>query len=306
MDTRLSVEVAGLRFRNPFLLAAGILGITAGLLVRVESAGAGGVVTKTITRNPREGHENPVVYELECGLLNSMGLPNPGIDYFVDEIARAKELLSVPLIVSVGGSTPEEVAYVVRRAVEAGADGVELNASCPHVERYGVELLQDLELFEEVVERAKDSARTKPLFVKLSATGDLIRVAETAIEAGADCLVAINTIRAMAVDVWAQRPVLGGIYGGLSGPAIRPIAVRCVYELYEEFPDVPIVGVGGICKWEDVAEMLLAGAVAVQIGTAVAYRGLSIFEELALGISEYLDELGLSSVRELVGRAHRG
>jgi len=246
----LEVEVAGLKFRNPVLLAAGILGMTAESLIRVAEAGAGGLVTKSVGLKPRKGYPNPTVVQVSCGLINAMGLPNPGIEYFSEEIREVKRRVEIPLIVSVYGYTAEEFAETARLAVEAGADAIELNVSCPHVERTGGEIGQNPKLLREVISKVK-SRVSKPVFIKLSPNvSDIAYLAEVAVKAGADAITAINTVRAMKIDIKTGRPILANRIGGLSGPAIKPIAVRCVYEIYERV-DTPIFGCGGISNWRD-------------------------------------------------------
>ena len=286
MHVNLRVKIAGIELRNPLMLASGILGISSELLKRAEKGGAGGVVTKTITKNPISGYENPVIVELKYGYINAMGLPNPGIDYFSEEIRNSKELLKVPLIVSIGGSDEKELKYVAVKAVRSGADGIELNASCPHVKGYGVELISD------------------PNYIKLSVHHNIVDVAKKCIEGGADGIVAINTIRAMAIDISSGKPILSNRYGGLSGPAIHPIAVRCVYELYEEVKDIPIIGVGGISSWKDVIEFIMAGASAVQLGSIIANKGTVVFNLMVRRIKRFLKEKKFKDIRELIGYAH--
>ncbi len=297
----LTTEVAGLRLRNPFVLASGILGNTASLLRRAEAAGAGAVTTKTILPEPTKGYENPVVVELPFGLINAMGLPNPGIDEFEIELREARSDLTIPIIASAGGGSPEEVAHVAGRLEDAGADAVEINASCPHVRRHGLEIGSSPELIEELVREVRGSVRV-PLLVKLTPmVPDIASLARAAVRAGADGLTAINTVKAMYIDVEAMAPVLSNAVGGLSGPAIRPIAVRAVYEV-SRFGDV--IGTGGVETWRDAAEMLLAGARAVGIGTAVMTRGLRVFSEIGEGLTSYLRKKGLT-LPELVGRGRR-
>ena len=299
----LEVEVAGLKFRNPVLLAAGILGMTAESLIRVAEAGAGGLVTKSIGLKPRKGYPNPTVVQVSCGLINAMGLPNPGIKTFSEEIREVKRRVKVPLIVSVYGYSAEEFAETAELAVEAGADAVELNVSCPHVEGTGGEIGQNPELLKEVVSKVKRRI-SKPVFVKLSPNvTDIAYLAEIAVKAGADAITAINTVRAMKIDIKTGRPILANRIGGLSGPAIKPIAVRCVYEIYERV-GVPIFGCGGISNWRDAIEFILAGASAVQIGTAIALRGLEVFRAISKGIEAYIKKKGFRSVREIVGLSH--
>lgn len=299
----LEVEIAGLKLHNPTMLASGILGITASSLRQVARAGAGAVVTKSIGIKQREGYKNPTTVQAECGLINAMGLPNPGIEEFKAEMEEAKDL-GVPLIVSVYGFSAEEYAKVASLAVEAGADAVELNLSCPHVEGTGTEMGQSPTVVTQVLSEVKKSIR-KPVFVKLTPNvSHIADVAVAAADAGADALTAINTVRAMKIDVETALPVLSNRIGGLSGVAIKPIAVRCVYEIYDAVK-VPVIGCGGISRWQDAVEFMLAGASAVQIGTAIAYEDLGIFGLVAEGIAAYLRRKGHRSVDEIVGLSHR-
>ncbi|MCK4424450.1 dihydroorotate dehydrogenase, partial [Candidatus Bathyarchaeota archaeon] len=267
---RLSVDLDGLKLANPTMLASGILGLSAETLGNIVSGGAGAVVTKSVGLKPRKGYANPTVIQTSCGLINAVGLPNPGIDEFVKEIREAK-IFNVPLIVSVYGFSSEEYARVAKKAVDAGADAVELNVSCPHVKETGSEIGQNPEILAKIVKEVKKRVE-KPVFVKLSPNvTDIAETAEVAAKAGADALTAINTVKAMAIDPETATPILSNKIGGLSGPAIKPIAVRCVYEIYE-IVTVPIIGCGGITSWRDAVGFLLAGASAVQIGTAVALK----------------------------------
>jgi len=294
----LETEVAGLKLRNPLVLASGVLGNAASLLRRAEEAGAGAVTTKTILPEPTRGYDNPVVVELPFGLINAMGLPNPGVDEFEGELREAKSHMTIPVIGSAGGESPEEVAYVAGRLQDAGADAIEINASCPHVKEHGLEIGSSPELVEELVSEVRRSVRV-PLLVKLTPmVPDIASLAKAAIDAGADGLTAINTVRAMYIDVEAMSPVLSNRVGGLSGPAIRPIAVRAVYEI-SHLGDV--IGTGGVETWRDAAEMLLAGAKAVGVGTAVMSRGLGIFREINQGLLSYLSRKRMT-VKELIGR----
>lgn len=301
---RLRVRLAGLSLNNPTMLASGILGYSAETLKGVVEGGAGAVVTKSVGLKPRSGYANPTVVQVACGLLNAVGLPNPGIDEFTRDIREAKALLNVPLIVSVYGFSAEEYAVVAGKAVEAGADAVELNVSCPHVKETGAEIGQDPKVLSEVVRKVK-GAVDKPVFVKLSPNvADIAEIAEAAVKAGADAVTAINTVKAMAIDIETAKPILSNKRGGLSGPAIKPIAVRCVYDIYERVK-APIIGCGGITSWRDAVEFLLAGASAVQIGTAIAIKGPRVFQSIVRGLDAYLKRKGFRSVNEIVGLAHR-
>ncbi len=300
---RLRTEVAGLSLRNPTILASGILGISSGTLREVARAGAGAVTTKSVGMQPRTSYANPTVIQVECGLLNAVGLPNPGIREFAEEIKELSDV-QVPLIVSIYGFSPEEYAEVGKIAADSGADALELNLSCPHVKGAGAEIGQNPRMITEVVEQVKASVE-KPILAKLTPNvSDIKRLAEAAVSAGADGITAINTVRAMAIDIETSRPILSNKIGGLSGGAIKPVAVRCVYEIYEAV-DVPIVGCGGVATWRDAVEFILAGASAVQIGSAIAYEDLTVFTQVAQGVDSYLRKIGYGSVKEAVGLAHR-
>lgn len=299
----LSVRLAGLFMPNPTMLASGILGMSAETMKRAAEAGAGAVVTKSVGLRASNGYPNPTVIQIECGFLNAVGLPNPGIHKFIEEIKALKDL-GIPVIVSVFGFSPKEYAEVAGLAADAGASAIELNLSCPHVRGTGAEIGQNPRMVKMTVEAVKGSV-SKPVFAKLTPnTSDIVGLAEAAVSAGADAVTAINTVRAMAIDVETFRPILANRVGGLSGPAIKPIALRCVYEIYEAV-SVPIIGCGGIMGWRDAAEFMLAGASAVQIGSAVAFEGLSIFKSINTGLAEYLARKGFRSVSEIVGLAHK-
>jgi dihydroorotate dehydrogenase (NAD+) catalytic subunit len=304
-NNALGMTLAGLKLANPTMLASGILGYSAATLQNIVEGGAGAVVTKSVGLKPRKGYANPTVVQASCGLINAMGLPNPGIDEFVHEILQAKRAFGVPLIVSIYGYSGEEYAAVARKAVSAGADALELNVSCPHVKETGSEIGQSVEILTEVVKKVKASVN-EPVFAKLSPNvTDIAEIAEAATKAGADALTVINTVKAIAINVETAIPVLSNRVGGLSGPAIKPIALRCVYDIYERV-NVPIIGCGGVTGWRDAVEFLLAGASAVQIGTAVALKGPNVFKAVARGMDTYLRKRkGINEVREIVGLSHR-
>jgi dihydroorotate dehydrogenase (NAD+) catalytic subunit len=300
----LSISLAGLKLKNPTILASGILGFTAESLQRTVEGGAGAVVTKSVGAEARMGYANPTIVQANSGLVNAMGLPNPGIEEYVEEIAHAKTVVKVPLVVSVFGYSAEEYAQVAKKAAEAGADAVELNVSCPHVKQTGSEIGQNPKILAEVVTKVKAAAKT-PLIVKLSPNvTDITETAKVAVKAGADALTAINTVKAMAIDADTTLPVLSNTRGGLSGPAIKPVALRCVYDLYEAVK-TPIIGCGGIITWRDAVEFFLAGAAAVQVGTAVAWENPDVFHVINRGVAAYLKKKGYKSVKEIVGIAHR-
>jgi dihydroorotate dehydrogenase (NAD+) catalytic subunit len=299
----LSISFAGLTLANPTILASGILGYSAESLARIAKGGAGAVVTKSVGLEPRVGYSNPTVVQAEAGLINAMGLPNPGINVYIQEIKFSKIILRVPLIVSVFGYSAEEYAVVAKSAVDAGADAVELNVSCPHVKQTGAEIGQSPKLLTDVVQMVKASV-SKPLIVKLSPNvTDITILAHAAIEAGADALTVANTLKAITIDAETMRPILSNVKGGLSGPAVKPVALRCVYDIHEAYADIPIIGCGGISDSRDAIEFLLAGASAVQIGTAVAVD-IEVFQTITRGIETYMRRKHFRSVKDIVGLAH--
>lgn len=287
--------------RNPVMNAAGVMGLTAGLLKRVYDEGAGAVVTKSMGLKPRVGHLNPTIVYVEAGLINSMGLPNPGVEHFLGELERLK-VDGIPVIASFFGETLEEFVEVASRLSEAGVDALELNCSCPNVEGVGI-LGSDPRSVERVTEAVKSCIET-PLFVKLSPNvSDIAEIARAAERGGADGLTAVNTLRALAIDVETRRPILSNITGGLSGPALKPVALRCVWEAAQGV-GIPIIGCGGISTWRDAVEYLLCGASAIQVGTAIMSRGLRVFREITEGLRRYLEENDFTEVSEIVGLAH--
>jgi dihydroorotate dehydrogenase (NAD+) catalytic subunit len=299
----LSTRLAGLKLKNPTALASGILGYSVESLQRIAEAGAGAVVTKSVGLTPRVGYPNPTVVQASSGLINAMGLPNPGIESYSGEIRHAKTVLAVPLIVSVYGFSAEEYAEVAKAAVAAGADAVELNVSCPHVKETGSEIGQNPVVLKDTVRKVK-AAVHKPVIVKLSPNvTDIVQFAQAAADAGADALTAINSVRAIAIDVETAQPILSNKRGGLSGPAVKPIALRCVYDISEKVRS-PVIGCGGITTWQDAVEFLLAGASAIQIGTAIALKDPEVFTTINRGITAYLKKKKLRSVKEIVGQAH--
>ncbi len=294
------IKLCGMKLNNPTILASGILDLTGASMRRVvERGGAGAVVTKSISVAPREGHKSPSVIPLGEGLLNAIGLANPGYKAFHAEVATAKQS-GVPVIGSVFGQSPEEFAEVASALAVYGADAIELNLSCPNVK--GAQYSQDAELSRQVVEAVRREVK-KPVIAKLtSEVPDILKIASACADAGCDAVTAINTVRAMKIDPQAKMPVLANKTGGLSGPAIKPIAVRCVYEIAREL-DIPVVGCGGITTGEDAVEFLMAGACAVQIGSAVYSRGISVFQKVVEEMEAFMNREGYGAVEELIGAA---
>lgn len=298
----LGIEVSGLSLSNPSMLASGIMGETGLSLSRVSDAGVGALVTKSIGMEKREGNTNPTLVELPFGYINSMGLPNPGIEYFEQEMNSLHDC-DIPVVGSIFAADEEEFRFLAKRMEGYGASAVELNLSCPHARGYGMELGINPDMVKSVVEEVK-SGVSIPVFAKLTPnTHRIVEVGKAVQEGGGDGVVAVNTVRAMAISVEFQRPILSNIYGGLSGPAIKPIGVRVVYELFEEL-DIPIIGVGGIEDGEDALEYIMAGASAFQVGSAVGRRGLGVFLEIIDDLQGFMDFNGYDSLRDIVGIAH--
>ena len=303
----ISVELLGITFENPLMLASGVLGETGPSLLGALDGGAAAVVTKSIGPRPRDGHPNPTVIDLDGSLVNAMGLPNPGVDTYGEELAWLRARTDRPVIASVFGATPEEYAHVAR-GLEEHANAFELNLSCPHAKGLGAEIGSDPALLEEVV-RAVVGAVDRPVLAKLTPnTSDVTALARAAERGGASGIVAINTVKAMVVDVEMGVPSLANVYGGLSGNAIRPVGVRCVHEIAGTV-DIPVVGVGGVATARDALEYIMAGATAVQIGSAIRQGGPSVFSRIGEDLRGWLADHDHSSISEvqgiLAGGAHR-
>lgn len=295
--------LTGLELKNPTILAAGILGTTGASLCRVaREGGAGAVVTKSIGPMPKTGHPNPSMVRLDCGFLNAMGLPNPSYPGFLQELEIAKKDSGVPVIASIFGGTVAEFTEVAEGLLPGKPDAFELNVSCPHTEGYGAAVGTNPCLVEAITAAVKDVVNV-PVWVKLTPNvSDITCVGTAAESGGADAVVAINTLKGMAIDIESGYPVLGNRSGGLSGKAVKPVAVKCVYDLYTAL-EIPIIGVGGVSSWQDAVEMMMAGASAVQIGSAV-YDRVDIFSEISTGIEAFLQRKGYSNVKRLIGLSH--
>jgi len=301
---RIDVEIGGLKIKNPTMSASGILDNSADLLIRLFKGGAGAVVTKSVGKDPRKPYPGPNVVEMEFGILNAMGLPNPGVEYFSKEIAEAKRKCEEIVIVgSVYGKDQDEFLEVASKMEEAGCDAIELNLSCPHVKGYGAAIGKNPKAIKEICE-ISESLKV-PVFAKLTPNvTDIVSLASAALDGGASGIVAINSVKAMRINVELMRPVLGHVYGAYSGKGILPIGVRAVYDIYEEL-GCDIIGLGGIENYLDALEYILAGAKAIQIGSAIMKKGEKIFYEVAKGIDRWLEDHEFSSIYEVIGAAHK-
>ncbi|MBN2150724.1 MAG: dihydroorotate dehydrogenase [Candidatus Lokiarchaeota archaeon] len=297
----IDVDFCKLHFPNPVILASGILGVTGAVLSRlVKESGVGGLTTKSIGPEPRAGYANPSIIEIEPGTcLNAVGLANPGVDEFVKEIPEIHHD-GVPLIASIFGDAEDQYPAMARKVERAGVDAVELNISCPHAKVSSIGA--DPDLTASVVAKVKASVKI-PVLVKLNPNvTSMVEIGRAAEKAGADALVAINTIRGMAIDIDVMKPVLANKSGGVSGKAIKPIAVKAVYDLYDSV-HIPIIGCGGVSTGHDAIEFVLAGARAVQVGTAFL-NGFGIVEEMKQDILEYMKRHAVDKLADIVGKAH--
>ena len=303
-EDTISTEFLGLTLRSPIVLLSGCVGF-GDEYSRIEgfsNKSIGGAVLKGTTLEPRLGNAPHRVVETPAGMLNSIGLQNPGVDAVVDTILPSLEPPETHYFANVSGSTVEEYVAVTKKFDRSCVSGIELNISCPNVKRGGMEFGNDPEMSARVVEACK-KVTTKPLITKLSPNQtDIQKNARYCIEAGSDGLSVINTISGMAIDIESRTPTLGNAVGGLSGPAIKPIALLKVREVYEvaRKHDVPIMGQGGISNASDAIEFILAGSSTIGVGTALFFDPL-VCEKINLGISKYLNEHGLPSVDSLVG-----
>ncbi|MFB5630585.1 MAG: dihydroorotate dehydrogenase [Nitrosopumilaceae archaeon] len=298
MTPSLSTSIGPITLERPTILASGILGISLDVFNRIYDAGAGAVVTKSLSKEPWDGYPNPTIFSVKGGgWLNAVGLSNPGAPNFAKMISENK---NVPIIVSLVGSIEEDFEFMIKQFQDIKISAYELNLSCPHVAKVGLEVGDDPELVKKIVKSVKSSTDV-PVIAKvgLGATNYLETV-DAACKAGIDAITAINTLRAMAIDVETQRPILSNKIGGLSGTPIKPVAVRCVYEISSQY-DIPIIGCGGISSWDDAIEFILAGASAIQIGSAIGDNWIQVFDEINKGILQYMEKKNYSSIKEMVG-----
>jgi dihydroorotate dehydrogenase (NAD+) catalytic subunit len=303
--TDISTSLSGVKLRNPTVLASGILGITTASLIRVANSGAGAITTKSIGPVRREGHENPVVVEVPCGMLNAVGLACPSLDESLTELKETLKKAKIPVIASLYGRSVQEFGEIAERISEIEPDFLEANISCPNMENeFGKPFGTNPETSAGVTEAIKNSSKI-PLIVKLTPNvSDIKEIAKAVASAGADVISAINSYGpGMVINIETATPVLSNRFGGLTGPAIKPIAIRCVYEIYETV-DVPIIGIGGIQTGRDAVEMMMAGATAIGIGTGIVNRDIKIFSEISNGILKFMNSGNYSKIKELIGRAH--
>ncbi len=306
MKPDLSVNIGRLKLKNPVMVASGTFGYAEESSVFLDPNKLGAIVTKTITLQPRQGNLPPRTCETPAGMLNSIGLENPGIEAFIESKLPSLKKIGVPIITSIAAETPEEISRIVKYLDKTGIDAIELNLSCPNVKRKKFIGLRPETLVAQhalwtknFVFAARKSTR-KTLIAKLSPNvTDIAEIAKAAQQGGSDAVSLINTFYGLSIDVGTRRPKLGNITGGLSGPAIRPIALRMVWEVYQKIK-IPIIGMGGIMDTKSALEFFIAGATAISVGTA-NFINPKVTLEIILGIQKYLNENKMLSIKELIG-----
>src|SRR3989339_1798165 len=305
----LSQTVCGVTFENPTVLASGIWGITAASWRRVAENGAGGVTTKSLWIREHRGHQNPTVISTEHWTLNDVGLPDAGPEKAREEIGEYMKDKPVPLIANIVAGAVDDFVAIAEEIVKLSPDFLEVNISCPNVDdEFGKPFACSAPDAARVTKEVKAVSKSIPVFIKLSPNAPSIAdVAVACAEAGADGFTAINTVGpGMAIDLRSRMPILANKIGGLSGPAIKPIAVKCIADVYRATEGKkPIIGTGGIMTGEDAIEFLLAGASLIGIGTAIAYRGAEVFRLVCEEMTAWCEAEGIKDIAELTGGMHR-
>ncbi len=300
--TDLSVKIGNIKFKNPVLTASGTFGYGTEVDSITDVSKLGGIVTKSITLHPREGNPPPRIVETPSGMLNSIGLANIGVDQYIEEKIPMYSSMGTHIIMNIAGSTMSEYTEILKIIESVSSDiiGYEVNISCPNIKKGGMEFGVNCDLTQELTEKLR-ALTERLLIIKLSPNvTDIVEIAKSAENAGADAVSAINTIVGMSIDIHTRKSNVFTKYSGLSGPAIRPIGIASVYKLFQTIK-IPIIGIGGITNGEDVLEYMIAGASAVQVGTA-NYRDPGIAESIIDDLKSYLEKNNYSSITEIVGK----
>ena len=297
----LSIKIGHTTFKNPIFVASGTFGYGTENPELVDVSNIGAIVTKSITLNPREGNPPPRIVETPSGMINSIGLANIGVDKYVSEMLPVYEKIGSPIIMNIAGSSMEEYIKVMQQveAVSSNIVGYEINISCPNVKEGGMEFGVDCDMTEKLTKKLRKLTE-RLLIMKLSPNvTDISAIAKSSENGGADAVSAINTVIGMSIDHKTGKSNIYTTYGGLSGPAIKPVGLACVYKVYHAVK-IPIIGIGGIVNSSDVIEYILAGSSAVQVGTA-NYRDPGIAEKILNDLNSYLDVQSLDSIESLIG-----
>jgi dihydroorotate dehydrogenase (NAD+) catalytic subunit len=305
MAINLQTKLCNITLQNPFILASGIWGTSSNLLVKAVQGGAGAVTTKSVALIKRSGHENPVHFDWGLGLINAMGLPGDGVLNMVKTIKTYKTQTTIPIIASICGKHHNEFMHTCKKILESNPDIIEINMSCPNIaDEHGTPFACDANNAQQIIAAIKTIC-PKPLFAKLAPNVPHIRhIAKACVEAGADGITAINTVPGMIIDIYSGKPILSNKSGGLSGPAIKPIALKAVYDIRKILPHTPIIGTGGITNGIDAIEMLMAGATAVGIGSAIYYNGNTTFKKLKKELLMFFTKNKYKNLNEIKNKSH--
>ena len=299
----LQTKLCKIKLKNPTILASGILGVTKDSVDRIGKNGAGAVTLKSLCHEERQGTSNPTMFGYEDVFLNAVGLPGQGIDSAMEDFKRLDNL-SVPVIGSIYGYRIEQFVEVAKKMTSLKPAMIEVDISCPHMD-YGKPYYADPDLTGKITKIVKKNSGKIPVSIKLSPNVyDIKEIAHAAEKSGADAITAINTVTGMVIDIDARKPILANKIGGVSGPALKPIAVRCVYEIYETVK-IPIIGTGGVTYGKDAIEMIMAGATAVGIGTGIYYRGIGIFKKVCDEMIVWMKKNKVKLLDDIRGAAHR-
>jgi len=303
VKVNMRVNVAGIEMKNPVTTASGTFGFGEEYSPYIDLSRLGALVVKGTTLQPRQGNPGPRIAETPCGILNAIGLQNPGIETVTGEILPRIKDLNVPVIINIAGDTPEDYGQLARKIDGSGAAGIEVNISCPNVKKGGMQFGSDPAAAAQVTKAVKANTDL-PVIVKLSPNvTSIVQIAESVTEAGADALSMINTLLGMKIDIHTTRPLLGNIMGGLSGPAVKPVAVRAVWQVYQRV-QLPIIGMGGITSADDALEFIMAGATAIAVGTA-NFVNPRVTMDIIEGIERFLRNKGYTDINQLIGKAHQ-
>ncbi len=293
------------QFKNPIVLASGILGLTAASMNNAVNNGCGGVTVKSVSKDARSGHPNPTMTGTDHYFINAVGLSNPSVVEGVKEFSKFKQMSDAPLIGSVFAGTPDEFAEVTEAICQSPIDFLEVNVSCPNVSKeFGTPFAYNLKAVEAITRRVKEKS-TVPVIIKLTPQAwNVAEIAKVAENAGTDAICAGNTISGMAIDIKARKPILSNKQGGVSGPALFPVALKAVYDIYKTVK-IPIIGTGGITTGEDAIAMIMAGASLLGIGSAVYYHGQDAFKKIGDEMKQFMEEENIQSLEEIRGIAHK-
>ncbi|MFH0775610.1 MAG: dihydroorotate dehydrogenase [bacterium] len=300
MNPDITVNIGGLHLKNPVLPASGTYGYGIEYEDMVPLAEFSAIITKGLTLKPREGNPPTRIVETACGVLNSVGLENIGIERFIKEKLPKIRKHNIPIIVNIGGQTQAEYEELAGILDKEDVEALEVNISCPNVQKGGAVFGKDPEIAGSIIKKVRKRF-SRTVLAKIPPVDNISQIALVCQKEGADAVSLINTIRALAIDIETQKPILGGIFGGLSGPAIKPVALRMVWEVSNAL-DIPVIGIGGIFTGSDAIEFILAGSSAVQVGTANLVDPFSCIK-ISEGIREYMVKKGVNNIKELVGKA---